>query len=635
MNTVSFRDSLLDTIDDLNAVVTESADDVFYSLAGIADKASVIMENCEDADEIWKYSIWQEADQAAIDKDAHPFKENSTLKTILMLPINLIRLIIKTISQAFAPQKVEETSKAAAAVDKAKTVVKKAIPFLFTTDENGNPHVNIPVVIGLTAAGGAITLDGIIRKSNSVIANIVKLMQNAFAAIRKMLIGVREKDLPEKFVFTAVKGETDKWQTNLDIKNAKDYIDKSTALIAGLDAKFAELENASDADRKTKAEALQKELKQTAAMCPIYKELKTYTTDEVSTFYKDVSQTIQKVDAPKMQQSVAKYQSFVKNDKEGAAKTEGGNASNDELTKTKSAKALATFFMVYNRYCELVGQIPEAFKEVAKFVEITDKAVGELGGGDNADVVAGEEGKNVQIKASTVEEVKEDGSTVVTKGSAEPPKQGDDSVSNKDEYTPVTGDTPPTDWGTPNKFYEKDGEGNYKPVEFKGAGTEQDPYTPTYEPGKYYTKNGAADGGTPPIDNNGTPAADDGAANENTGAAAEETGGDTPTSENKEPATETQSAEASTGTPVSDEETSKILGALKLRDIGKFEKMYQKGMNLDKNDRRKNLKKAGVNVPEDKHSIKYNSGKLYFEYAVVEDDDDIVVDPVASAWYSK
>jgi hypothetical protein len=286
MNEVSFRDSVLDSID---TIVTESSNDVLFSLLDTADKAMMIMENCADTDDIWKYSVWQEADDnkgEEIDKDKHPFKESSTLKTILMLPINLIKLIAKVISQAFSPQKAEETSELAAVVAKSKNVFEKVAPFLFKEDGS----VNGPVVVTIAGTGVAIRVEEILLGKNSVIHKAIRAMKEAWKRIKIRIGNYGVGDLPDEITFTVSKKDASKYDTNIDFDKVNAYIDAVANYLNDVPNKITAIETAKDdATKGVKLKELNNATREVMKLCPTVPTFKQYSAEDIAKFYVAIS----------------------------------------------------------------------------------------------------------------------------------------------------------------------------------------------------------------------------------------------------------------------------------------------------------------------------------------------------------
>lgn len=294
MNEVSFRDSILDSID---TIVTESSNDVLFSLLDTADKAMMIMENCTDTDDIWKYSIWQEADGNAeqIDKDKHPFKENSTLKTILMLPINLIKFIFKTISQAFSPQKTEEASKLQQIASAAPKVANKVAGWFINEDG----EIRWPVVI-TTAGGGALTIDAIVQKirgKDGLAVKFFKLIKDWISSHFGKLHKIAKKynqNFPDS-VSCDLKndGDNPSYETNLNIEQADKYLKSCGEIFNTLDDKIKAIADAKDDSEKNK---LSKELRaaigKNLVLIPFVNSKQTYTLDQITNFYKTHSELL-------------------------------------------------------------------------------------------------------------------------------------------------------------------------------------------------------------------------------------------------------------------------------------------------------------------------------------------------------
>lgn len=456
MNEVSFRDSILDSID---TIVTESSNDVLFSLLDTADKAMMIMENCTDTDDIWKYSIWQEADgnSEQIDKDKHPFKENSTLKTILMLPINLIKFIFKTISQAFSPQKAEESSKLAVAAEKGKSIAQKIVPFFFTSEG----ELNIPVTVVTGAAGGGLTIDAIIRKNHSIVVTVFNKIRDLFTRAIRALKQMRGEDVPEQFTFTPNKSDASKYDTCLDFEKAGTYLDEMGKLFEGLSAKIKEIKDAPDEKNKiAKSKELVSNIKKVTNLCPIYKSIKTYSTTEIAEFYKTASEKTQKF---AKQEAVNTFINEYKT-----------SITDNDKTKNVIAnvsQALGRSFAVYNAFITAVQGINDINDAI-------NKAIGEV-----------------------VRQVDDPNNAQVTTGN-EPPKA--DETNN--QYEEVTDKSKAPD-GFPTGYFTKDADGKYVAVANDATWDANTTYFKQKTDTAAATDDGSAnatptDDGTPPADDN-------------------------------------------------------------------------------------------------------------------------------------
>ena len=182
-NTNEIRDNVLGYISAIEDVALESEMAVTLSLMEAADKAMMIMENYE-GDYIDSFSVFQEA--AGDEKDPkHPFKEDGLLKTIIMAPINLIKLIIAKLKKLFGK---EEQTKLQKAGDVLKDLGKTGIETFNSVCELLSGHKTEAVVLGTTiTAGTALVISG-------------KAKQAYDAAVR----------FTEKYLQTWMKNGTDK-----------------------------------------------------------------------------------------------------------------------------------------------------------------------------------------------------------------------------------------------------------------------------------------------------------------------------------------------------------------------------------------------------------------------------------------
>ena len=155
-NTNAIREDVLGYIAAIDDVALESEMAVTLSLMEAADKAMMIMENY-DGEYIDSFSIFQEA--AGDGKDpAHPFKEDGLLKTIVMAPINLIKLIIAKLKKVFGK---EEQTKLQKAENVLKELGKTGVETFNSMCELLSGHKTEAVVLGTTiTAGTALVISG-------------------------------------------------------------------------------------------------------------------------------------------------------------------------------------------------------------------------------------------------------------------------------------------------------------------------------------------------------------------------------------------------------------------------------------------------------------------------------------------
>ena len=151
-NTNVFHEELLGYISAVDDAVMESEMSVTLSLMEAADKAMMIMENYE-GDFIDSFSIFQEA--AGSGKDpAHPFKEDTVLKTIIKFIPNLIKLIIAKLNKLFNKDERTKFEKAMDALKKSATPVADLINSIVdAVAENKEKVIIAGIPISLAALG--------------------------------------------------------------------------------------------------------------------------------------------------------------------------------------------------------------------------------------------------------------------------------------------------------------------------------------------------------------------------------------------------------------------------------------------------------------------------------------------------
>lgn len=633
MNEVSFRNDILDEIDE---VVTESSNDVLFSLLDTADKAMMIMENCADTDDIWKYSIWQEADGNAeqIDKDKHPFKENSTLKTILMLPINLIKFIFKTISQAFSPQKTEEASKLQRIASAAPKVANKVAGWFINEDG----EIRWPVVI-TTASGGALTIDAIVQKirgKDGLAAKFINFIRDWISSHFGKLHKIAKRynqNFPDS-VSCDLKndGDNPSYETNLNIEQADKYLKSCGEIFNTLDDKIKAIADAKDDSEKNK---LSKELRaaigKNLVLIPFVNSKQTYTLDQITNFYKTHSELLKQ---SFNQDTVSKFTTSYSN---AIQSTKGADVGTGAQNKEKSFAG-----HIGSDAVNSVNVFMSAMSEVVIFIKNLQDGTNQINT-VIADILKAA-GVNDDSQITNIEE----------KGTAEQPeteiKKADvpvePAVEEYEEVTITDGKTPD---GFPNGYFTKGADGKYVAVD--ADTTQIDPNT------KYYKKKETA----PPADQVETAAAAP-ADQVETGGAAQSGNDVTPTA-------------VETGETVQ----NGVIATAKDIDVDKFigDKKFNRGDNLTPEEALSLMKKTGAypnariekisgqqkpvifttgnksllgqkrdlngNIAayltnsKDIKNLKIHQstdGTITLEYAV-DDEDDTPIDPSVSAWYSK
>ena len=187
-NTNEIRDNVLGYISAIEDVALESEMAVTLSLMEAADKAMMIMENYE-GEYIDSFSIFQEATGDGKDPN-HPFKEDGLLKTIVMAPINLIKLIIAKLKKLFGKEEMTKKEKAAAAI---KKIGAEAGDIITQLCEIAAGHKPALVVGGLTISAAALGI------ATGKIQAVYGKMKNAFEAYSKLdrsLNNVKNAPLP-------------------------------------------------------------------------------------------------------------------------------------------------------------------------------------------------------------------------------------------------------------------------------------------------------------------------------------------------------------------------------------------------------------------------------------------------------
>ena len=160
MKNVNQYDIVIESIDEMNSVVTESAIDVLLSICESADKMSDMLNNSTAG-------FYQEATE--------PEKKDSIFKTILTLPIKLIQAIIKLFTgkdNEKSNKKIKEVS------DKLKNEDESKIKALFSCIGEHKGAVALGGTLVLSAAAVAV-----FRKA---VMNSIKNIKESFIHMTKM-----------------------------------------------------------------------------------------------------------------------------------------------------------------------------------------------------------------------------------------------------------------------------------------------------------------------------------------------------------------------------------------------------------------------------------------------------------------
>lgn len=183
---ISIRQSILDEID---SVTMESSSMVLDSLMNSANKMMTIMENFEgDVDNVSIF--YQESDDPN-----HPFKESSTIKTILMFIPNLILFISKQIKRLFSPESAKTTHSAGSKMKSIAGDIKDSVGSFLSTGE-----IPTPVKIGGVVISGAAltTLMALFNnKFKGFVKTFIDKIRAAFNKIKDFVTGTIKGIDPE------------------------------------------------------------------------------------------------------------------------------------------------------------------------------------------------------------------------------------------------------------------------------------------------------------------------------------------------------------------------------------------------------------------------------------------------------
>ena len=212
--TVSLRDDVLAAIDSIDNVVTESEIDVLVSMLGATDKAVSIMENYS-GDELGSFGIFMEDGE---NNSGNEKKDESVLKSIVMLPIRLLQSLWKLITGQFNKESVETTKAAAMKVEDVEPGVFNSLLGFFKSGDGGPDVVKI-AGLGLAAS----LLVGFKSKFKTAVTTGTDTMKNTFSAIRDKC-GMRQ-DMVNDFVFeVSGEGDNKSIKTNISLQGCSNFV---------------------------------------------------------------------------------------------------------------------------------------------------------------------------------------------------------------------------------------------------------------------------------------------------------------------------------------------------------------------------------------------------------------------------
>ena len=217
--TVSLRDDVLAAIDSIDNVVTESEIDVLVSMLGATDKAVSIMENYS-GDELGSFGIFMEDGE---NNSGNEKKDESVLKSIVMLPIRLLQSLWKLITGQFNKESVETTKAAAIKVEDVEPGIFNGLLDFFKRDDGSTNGVKVGGVV-LTAAAVA-ALATYKTKFKDAESNATGAISTALSKLPKSsssYSGLNANDM--KF---DIKGENDNKtiETNISLDGCVGFID--------------------------------------------------------------------------------------------------------------------------------------------------------------------------------------------------------------------------------------------------------------------------------------------------------------------------------------------------------------------------------------------------------------------------
>ena len=289
MNSTTNYD-ILTSIDNMSDMIQESNTNVLESMLNASDKAFMIMENYYGND-YTNFAIFQESDEA------HPFKEDGVLKTILMFIPNLFKWIANKISGLFNKQeKNAGFFKSVANKIKGTPETNAVLGWLLehTPEWMHNPEgtmFNAPVTIGgVTVSAGLMT--AAVKKFGGTFKKTQDKIINSFNHIFKDVT-----DIDKSKVFTFIKqvdGENSgKWSTTIDhdkitasFNDNKKILDELKNLISSIG------ENTPSDENIKKANEILNSYKSLKTVKPFLSSPTELTMDQITKFNDEITNLV-------------------------------------------------------------------------------------------------------------------------------------------------------------------------------------------------------------------------------------------------------------------------------------------------------------------------------------------------------
>lgn len=289
MNSTTNYD-ILTSIDNMTDMIQESNTNVLESMLNASDKAFMIMENYYGND-YTNFAIFQESDEA------HPFKEDGVLKTILMFIPNLFKWIANKISGLFNKQeKNAGFFKSVANKIKGTPETNAVLGWLLEHTpewmQNADGTMfNAPVTIGgVTVSAGLMT--AAVKKFGGTFKKTQEKIVNSFNHIFKDVTGIDKSK-----VFTFIKqvdGENSgKWSTTIDhnkiiasFNDNKKILDELKNLITSIG------ENTPSDENIKKANEILNSYKSLKTVKPFLSSPAELTMDQITKFNDEITNLV-------------------------------------------------------------------------------------------------------------------------------------------------------------------------------------------------------------------------------------------------------------------------------------------------------------------------------------------------------
>lgn len=327
MNSTTNYD-ILTSIDNMTDMIQESNTNVLESMLNASDKAFMIMENYYGND-YTNFAIFQESDEA------HPFKEDGVLKTILMFIPNLLKWVANKISGLFDKKKKSD-GLVANAVNKIKSLTDDQKSFLgklteLIVDKDG--EISGPIkVAGFTISAAAAT--AVTSKVTSILSSGKNAVSRLCDSVWK---DVTDIDKNKLYIWP---DETGGYYSSIDHSVLLAYAKKIDNVVKGITDILSKSE-ITDEDIKNLDKLRNDVVKSDVGKHPFLRKAKKYTVEDNESFQREFNVSVENT-LGNIKSTISKTEEIAKKQEETIkAQKENKDATKPEGLKPETIKKAA------------------------------------------------------------------------------------------------------------------------------------------------------------------------------------------------------------------------------------------------------------------------------------------------------